>query len=313
MKSTLRPRKKKRLNGNMRYADGILMKIVGGFYYVRCNEEDFECKARGSFRQSGVTPLVGDSVHVSVPDEGYCVLEKVYFPRQNELKRPPLANIDLLIIVCSTIDPSPNYLVIDKMIASAVSKNIEPVIVISKNDLKNGDEIAKIYRNSGIKVFQYSPCDMSEIKDLRAYMSNKTSAFSGNSGVGKSTLINALFPKLSLQTGEISKKLGRGRHTTRTVELFEIDNCFVADTPGFSSVDLQRYEMIDKDRLAYCFPDFEYYLGCCKYASCSHTCEDGCRILQAVADGDIEKTRHQSYVAMYNEVKDIKKWKLKQT
>ena len=295
---------------NMSTLNGILMKSIGGFYYVRCDGREYECKARGSFRKSGNSPVVGDKVVISVPDEGFASIEKIK-PRINKLRRPALANIDTLVIVCSTVDPEPNFTVIDKMTAAAVNNNMIPAIVVSKNDLKSGEKIAKIYRNSEFPVFLCSPDETEEINRLKDFLKGRVSAFTGNSGVGKSTLINRIFPELELQTGQISRKLGRGKHTTRVVELFEIDGCFVADTPGFSTVDLQRYEMIDKTRLQYCFTEFEKYLGECKFTSCSHTCEKGCRILQAVADGDIEPSRHKSYVAMYNEVKDIKQWEIR--
>ena len=286
------------------------MKAIGGFYYVRCDGKEYECKARGSFRKSGNSPVVGDKVVISVPDEGFASIEEIK-PRINKLKRPALANIDTLVIVCSTVDPEPNFTVIDKMTAAAVNNNMIPAIVVSKNDLRSGERIAEIYRNSEFPVFLCSPVDTEDVNKLKAFLKGKVSAFTGNSGVGKSTLINRIFPELELQTGQISRKLGRGKHTTRVVELFEIDGCFVADTPGFSTVDLQRYEMIDKTRLQYCFPEFEKYLGECQFTSCSHTCEKGCRILQAVADGEIEQSRHKSYVAMYNEVKNIKEWELR--
>lgn len=295
---------------NMSTLNGILMKSIGGFYYVRCFGKEYECKARGSFRKSGNSPVVGDKVVISVPEEGFASIEEIK-PRINKLKRPALANIDTLVIVCSTVDPEPNFMVIDKMTAAAVNNNMIPAIVVSKNDLKSGERIAEIYRNSEFPVFLCSPDDTEDVNKLKDFLKGKVSAFTGNSGVGKSTLINRIFPELELQTGQISRKLGRGKHTTRVVELFEIDGCFVADTPGFSTVDLQRYEMIDKTRLQYCFPEFEKYLGECQFTSCSHTCEKGCRILQAVADGEIEPSRHKSYVAMYNEVKDIKEWELR--
>ena len=295
---------------SMRTLNGILMKSIGGFYYVRCDGKEYECKARGSFRKSGNSPVVGDKVVISVPDEGFASIEAIK-PRINKLKRPALANIDTLVIVCSTVDPEPNFTVIDKMTAAAVNNNMIPAIVVSKNDLKSGERIADIYRNSDFPVFLCSPDDTEDVKKLKDFLKGKVSAFTGNSGVGKSTLINHIFPELELQTGQISRKLGRGKHTTRVVELFEIDGCFVADTPGFSTVDLQRYEMIDKTQLQYCFPEFEKYLGECQFTSCSHTCEKGCRILQAVADGDIELSRHKSYVVMYNEVKDIKQWEIR--
>lgn len=286
------------------------MKSIGGFYYVRCDDKEYECKARGSFRKKGSSPVAGDRVEITVPDEGFCSIESI-LPRKNKLKRPALANIDALVIVCSTVDPLPNFTVIDKMTAAAVNNNMTPVLAVSKNDIKNGDEVAQIYRKSGVEVFQCSPDEQSGVDALREFLKGKVSAFTGNSGVGKSTLLNLLFPSLGLATGDISEKLGRGRHTTRVVELFELDGCIVADTPGFSTVDLQRYEMIDKEQLQYCFPEFEKYLGECQFTSCSHTCEKGCRILQALADGEICESRHKSYVQMYNEVKDIKHWQVK--
>lgn len=287
------------------------MKSIGGFYYVRSGEKEYECKARGSFRKKGSSPVVGDRVVFSVPDDdGYCAIEEI-LPRKNKLLRPALCNIDALVIVCSTVEPLPNFQVIDKMTAAAVNNRMEPVIVVSKNDIKNGDEVVRIYRSAGFEVFQCAPGDSRETARLLAFLQGKVTAFIGNSGVGKSTLLNSLFPTLSLRTGQISEKLGRGRHTTRVVELFALEGCYVADTPGFSTVDLQRYEIIDKNELQYCFPEFEKYLGQCQFTSCAHTCEKGCRVLQALSDGEIEKTRHDSYVAMYNEVKDIKHWQLK--
>ena len=269
------------------------MKSIGGFYYVRADDADYECKARGSFRKSGNSPMAGDKVKISVPNDGFCAIEEI-LPRKNKLRRPALANLDILVLVCSTVEPLPNFTVIDKMTAAAVNNNMEPVIVVTKNDLENGDRIADIYRHAGFRVFLCSDDSSSQTEELKSYLHGKVSAFIGNSGVGKSTLLNRLFPSLSLETGQTSKKLGRGRHTTRVVELFELDGCFVADTPGFSTVDLQRY------------------IGECMFTSCSHTCEKGCRILEALSDGEIEETRHRSYTQMYNEVKDIKLWQIKE-
>lgn len=296
---------------DMEQKTGLLMKSIGGFYYVRQGQTEYECKARGSFRNRGSSPVVGDRVVFSVPDDGgFCAIEEI-LPRKNKLKRPALCNIDALVIVCSTVDPLPNLTVIDKMTAAAVDNHMEPVIAVSKNDLKNGEALAKIYRSAGLRVFCFAPGEREEADRMLTFLQGKVTAFIGNSGVGKSTLLNMLFPTLALQTGQISEKLGRGRHTTRVVELFELEGCYVADTPGFSTVDLQRYEIIDKTRLQYCFPEFERFLGQCQFTSCAHVCEKGCRILQALADGDIEKSRHDSYVAMYNEVKDIKHWQLR--
>ena len=294
----------------MKCIDGIILKGIGGFYYVEAANTIYECKARGIFRKKNNSPLAGDNVRISIPNEGFPAIEEIY-PRRNSLRRPPLANIDTLVIVCSTVDPTPNTIVIDKMTAAAVDNNIEPVIVISKSDLKSGTELADIYRKSGFRVFEYSSNDINSALEIRPIFKDKITAFAGNSGVGKSTLLNTLYPQLSLDTGEISEKLGRGRHTTRTVELYKLDGGYIADTPGFSTVDIERFNMIEKDNIQYCFPEFKDYLTKCKFTSCSHTCEKGCCIIDAVNRGEIPESRHKSYVAMYNEVKDIKKWQLK--
>ncbi len=289
---------------------GIITKLIGGFYYVEAAERIYEGKARGVFRLKGNAPCVGDRVEITVPTDGYCAIEKVY-PRKNSLVRPALSNIDRLIIVTSVVNPTPNTLVIDKMIATAVKKDIQPMLVISKTDLDSPDELCRIYKNSGINTLCFSSKSFDQKQLREEILTSGITAFTGNSGVGKSTLLNSMFPELQLETGDISRKLGRGRHTTRAVELYKTELGYVADTPGFSTVDLQRYELIKKDELPYCFPEFEPYLGNCRFTSCSHTSELGCAVLEAVNEGKIEKSRHLSYVAMYNEVKDLKEWEMK--
>lgn len=289
---------------------GLIVRLTGGFYYVDCDGEILECKARGVFRNRGESPVVGDRVTVSLKSDGYHSLEGI-LPRNNFLVRPPLANLDALVIVISTVEPLPNTLVIDKLTAAAVSLGTKPVIVFSKTDLKECDELISVYRKAGFLTFAYSDGDSGSVSAIREALSGKLVAFIGNSGVGKSTLINNLYPELELKTGEISQKLGRGRHTTRTVELFKTENGYIADTPGFSTVDLERYQLVQKEQLMNCFPEFEDYLGECRFTSCMHTCEKGCAIIEAVERGDISRSRHESYVEMYNEIKDIKPWQLK--
>lgn len=293
----------------MRKETGIIIKITGGFYYVEAADGVFECKARGVFRKRGTSPLVGDYVDITVPDDGYCSIDAIR-ERRNSLVRPALANLDNLMIVSSVKEPEVNLYLIDKMTAAAVSKEITPVVVFSKSDLGSAEKLVEIYRAVGIHAYEFSSVDNRGLDEIKAELKDKVTAFCGNSGVGKSTLLNALFPDLQLQTGEISDKLGRGRHTTRTVELFRKHGGYIADTPGFSTVDIERFELIRKDELKFAFPEFEDYFGTCKFNSCNHVCEQGCRVIEAVESGVIPRSRHESYVRMYNEVKDIKEWQI---
>lgn len=294
----------------MKTLNGLIVKALGGFYYVETADGIYECKARGSFRKQRISPYVGDNVTISVPDEGYCAIEEIS-ERRNSLIRPPLANLDMLFIVAATTAPEPNMLVIDKMTAAAVSKGIEPVIVISKTDLARADALFGIYSSTGFKLIKCSSDSTEGDEQIRSLLSGKICAFTGNSGVGKSTIINRLLPELALETGDISLKLGRGRHTTRHTELYKIHGGYIADTPGFSTVDIERYDLIKKDELPKCFPEFDSYLGSCMFTSCAHVKEKGCGILEAVNEGKISRSRHDSYVAMYDEVKDFKEWQNK--
>lgn len=290
--------------------NGIITKISGGFYYVEAADTTYECKARGVFRKLGITPLVGDFVTLTVPEDGYCSVDSIQ-ERKNSLVRPALANLDRLFVVSSVREPDCNLYLIDKMTAAAFSKDIEPVIIFSKSDLADTSSFLEIYHKVNIKAFDFSIKDQSGLDEIKALIKNKTSAFCGNSGVGKSTLLNALFPELCLETGEISDKLGRGRHTTRTVELFKKYGGYVADTPGFSTLDIERFELIRKDELKFAFPEFDPYFGKCRFNSCNHLCEKGCAVLEAVDEDVIPPSRHQSYLKMYDEVKGIKEWQLK--
>lgn len=290
--------------------DGIIIKGIGGFYYVEAADGIiYECKARGVFRKEKITPLAGDKVEISVDVNNKNSIDKIY-ERRNMFKRPPIANVDKLVIVSSVCDPRPNLLIIDRLSAVAVYKNVEPIIVFTKNDLQSADEYIEIYKNAGFKTFAVSNETGEGIGEIKAVIENGVCVFTGNSGVGKSSLINRMYPDFALETGEISKKLGRGRHTTRHVELLKINNGYIADTPGFSSLDFETNDLIKKDELAFCFPDFSDYIDSCKFSTCAHVNDKGCRLIEAVNNGDVMRSRHESYVTMYNEVKDIKDWQL---
>ncbi len=294
----------------MEVKQGLLLQGIGGFYYVEAEDTVYECKARGSFRKTKQKPLAGDRVSILLEDGGNTVTEIA--ERKNSLIRPPVANIDQLFIISSVCDPSPNLLILDKMIAVAEDKGIEPVVVFSKTDLKDYKAYAAAYEKAGIPVIAVSLETEDGLDQIRARLAGKISAFAGNTGVGKSTLLNRISDKFQQETGEISQKLGRGRHTTRSVELLKLDcGGYVADTPGFSTVDIERYDMVKKDNLQFAFREFDPYLNQCKFQSCAHIGEKGCAVCAAVAEGEIPKSRHESYVAMYNEVKDIKEWQLK--
>lgn len=286
---------------------GIITKGIGGFYYVEVANATYECKARGLFRKNRITPLVGDTVEISVNENAKNTVD-VICERKNFLLRPPVSNIDNLIIVVSTVEPKPNFLVIDKLIAMAEYKNIEPVIVVSKTDIGDYNDIVDTYKNSGIPLIIIE--NDNDIERVRGLMKSKITAFTGNSGVGKTTLLNKLDSRLNLSTGAISEKLGRGRHTTREAQLFNVCGGYVIDTPGFSSLDFSKTEIIKKDDLPYCFREFKEFLGSCRFSTCSHTCDKGCKICEAVEKGEISKSRHNSYITLYNQAKEIKEWEL---
>lgn len=291
--------------------EGIIIKGIGGFYYVEAAGEIYECKARGVFRKSGIKPLAGDRVAVSINDKAENTIDEI-FERSSVLARPPIANVDRLFIVSSVCEPKPVLLIIDRLTALAVNKGIEPVVVFTKNDLESADKYIEIYEKAGIKTFSVSCVTGEGVDKVKAELENHISAFCGNSGVGKSSLLNAIDKRLCLETGEISDKLGRGRHTTRHSELFKVDGGYVADTPGFSSFDFDEAELILKDDLPFAFKEFEPFIGQCKFTSCLHVKDKGCRIIQAVEDGDIPASRHESYCSMMEQAKNIKEWELNQ-
>ncbi len=290
--------------------NNIILKSIGGFYYIKNQDGTIiECKAKGKFRKLALSPLAGDIVETAY-EQGTNIITKIY-ERKNQFVRPPFANLDLLIIVIATVEPNPNYLVIDKMCAIAEHKNVEVVIAITKADLAQCQEIKEIYSNAGYNVFVTGECHTDELEKLKQIMQGKVCAFAGNSGVGKSTLLNRLFPHLELETNAISQKLGRGKHTTRQVEIFDMGDCMVADTPGFSSIELEKDNFISKYELPNSFIEFKSFLGDCKFADCSHTSEIGCGIKKAVEEGKISRSRYESYISMYEKQKNYKDWELK--
>ncbi len=287
--------------------DGVILKGIGGFYYVKTAEGVFECKAKGKFRKEKISPLAGDKVKVTIRVDEENTIDEIY-ERNNFLIRPPVANIDKLFIVVSTAKPKPNTVIIDKMTVLAEKNGITPVIIITKTDLTCHLELKNIYESTGYKVYSFSIEDSSELDAIKAELKGCLCAFTGNSGVGKSTLINALNGELKLETGEISDKLGRGRHTTRQAEVFQVGEGLVIDTAGFSSIDFTTDNRIYSEELQHYFKEFADHIGECRFNGCRHLGDKGCKICQLVDEGEISQSRHESYKTIFSEVKDNKKW-----
>ncbi len=289
---------------------GIIIKALSGFYYAKTDGVIYECKARGSFRKSGISPLVGDRVEIEKTGESSGVVDKI-LPRKNAIIRPPVANIDKLFIVSSHTNPQPNSFLIDKMTVTARYNNIEPIIVFNKCDMGDFSYWENIYKNAGFKVYVVSAEENLGIDCIMSELEGCISAFTGNSGVGKSSILNRLLNR-NIETGSVSEKLGRGRHTTRHTELYPVENGgFVADTPGFSTFELSCDNYDLKEKLADCFFDFDEFAPNCRFSGCTHTKEAGCAVLEAVNEGKIEETRHKSYLQLFEEMKDLKPWQAK--
>ncbi len=290
---------------------GRIEKALSGFYYVNTGAEVLQCRARGKFRREGLSPLVGDWVQVRELGGGEGFVEAVE-PRRNLFLRPAAANIDQLVIIASAAIPVTEPYLIDRIAAIASLKGCQVLLCLNKCDLDPAEELYDIYRHSAIQVLRLSAATGEGMDALRTAIAGKLNAFTGNSGVGKSSILNTLLPELTLPVGEVSKALGRGRHTTRHVEMFSLGGgTWVIDTPGFSSFDTQEMDLELKAHLPETFPEFAPYLGQCRFVGCSHTKEKGCRVLQAVKDGDIHPSRHRSYVRLYEELKDLKAWEKK--
>ena len=287
-----------------------IIKALSGFYYVQTEDGVVECRARGRFRRQDQSPLVGDFVRITrQADKG--VLEAL-LPRKNAFIRPAVANIDQLVVLASCAIPVTEPFLIDRVLAIARLQNVPALVVVNKDDLAPAQPLAEIYRGAGVPVLVTSAETGEGIEALREALAGKLSCLTGNSGVGKSTLLNRACQQLCLPVGEVSEKLGRGRHTTRHIELYSLGaDTFVADTPGFSAFDTERMELVHKEQLQYAFPEFAPYLGHCQFPDCAHRKEPGCAVRKALAEGKIGQTRYDSYERLYELASQIKEWELK--
>ena len=287
-----------------------IIKALSGFYYVQTEDGVVECRARGRFRRQDQSPLVGDFVRITRKgDKG--VLEAL-LPRKNAFIRPAVANIDQLVVLASCAIPVTEPFLIDRVLAIAQLQNVPALVVVNKDDLAPAQPLAEIYRRAGVPVLVTSAETGEGIEALREALAGKLSCLTGNSGVGKSSLLNRACPQLQLPVGEVSEKLGRGRHTTRHIELYSLgSNTFVADTPGFSAFDTERMELVHKEQLQYAFPEFAPYLGHCQFPDCAHRKEPGCAVRKALAEGKIGQTRYSSYERLYELASQLKEWELK--
>ena len=286
------------------------MRSLSGFYDVQTPAGIVSCRGRGHLRRGADIPLTGDLVEISV-ERGKGMVEKI-LPRKNHFVRPAVANVDALVVFAANVNPVTEPFLIDRVAAIAGDQEVPVVLCVNKCDLDPAVDLVKIYQNAGFTVIQTSAETGDGVEALREAIRGKLVAFTGNSGVGKSSILNRLCPQLGLATGEVSEKLGRGRHTTRHVELYDLGaDTYVADTPGFSSFDTDQMEVILKENLQYAFPDFGDYIGCCQFHDCSHRKEPGCAVTAAVGEGRIEKSRYESYLKLYEKASLIKEWELK--
>lgn len=294
----------------MNNINGIIIKSLSGFYYVETQKGIVECSARGKFRIGGISPIVGDYVKIDLNGDKGSVTE--IYDRKNCLERPPVANIDKLFIISSLSIPSPNALIIDRLTALCEYKNITPIIVFNKSDVASAEKWLNLYKSTGIKTILTSSITGEGIDEIKSELTNSICVFTGNSGVGKSSIINCLFPTLNLLTADVSQKLGRGRHTTRHCELFKHNyDGYIADTPGFSSLETDMNDISFKECLADCFVEFSEFSSNCRFSDCAHIGEKGCAICNAVSKGKINSSRYESYKQLYDEMKNIKKWNIK--
>ena len=288
---------------------GRIIRSLSGFYDVQTPDGIITCRGRGVLRKKGDTPLTGDMVEITV-EKGRGMVERV-LPRKNSFVRPAVANIDALVIFAANVNPVTEPFLIDRVAAIAGDQEVPVYICVNKCDLDPAVDLVRIYQNAGFPVIRASAETGEGVDELRKLLQGKLTAFTGNTGVGKSSMLNALCPELALATGEVSEKLGRGRHTTRHVQLYCLgEDTYVADTPGFSSFDTEQMDVLLKENLQYTFPDFGDFLGNCQFHDCSHRAEPGCCVRAAVDSGKIEKTRYDSYLRLYEKAEQVKLWEL---
>lgn len=289
---------------------GRIIRSLSGFYDVQLPQGVVTCRGRGILRKEQITPLTGDLAEITVTG-GKGMVETI-LPRKNSFIRPAVANVDALVLFAANVNPVTEPFLLDRVTAIAGNQNVQCVICVNKSDLDAGEELVKVYEKAGFPVISTSAKTGQGMEELRELLRGRLTAFTGNSGVGKSSVLNRLCPELRLATAEVSEKLGRGRHTTRHVELFSLgEDTYVMDTPGFSSFDTDQMDVILKENLQYAFPDFSDFLGCCQFADCSHRKEPGCAVRKAVEEEKICASRYDSYLKLYEKSAQIKQWELK--
>lgn len=290
---------------------GTIIRGIGGLYTVDTGDNIFDCRARGIFRHDKIRLTVGDSVICAEQPDGDMLITELA-PRKNVLIRPAVSNLDAIVVIASTAPPETETYLIDRVFAVAVFKGITPVLCINKADLDPGERFSQIYTHVGIPVLRVSAKTGEGIASLRDFLHGKTSALTGNSGVGKSSILSQMLPEQSLTVGELSEKLGRGKHTTRHTELYALPGGgYVADTPGFSAFDVTRLETLLRQDIQYGFPEMAPFINNCRYTGCLHVKEDGCAVLEAVSNGIIPVSRYESYIRLCDELKDVRDWNRK--
>lgn len=291
--------------------EGLIVRSIGGLYTVECEDGLIDCRARGRFRLEEIKPMVGDRVRILRRENHEPVIREL-LERENSLIRPAVANIGTLVVIASEAPPVTQPFLIDRVSAIAGHKGIDMIVCVNKCDRNRGDALFETYQKAGFRVIRTSAVTGEGVDELRSVMDRGIFVLTGNSGVGKSSLLNRIDPAWSAVVGELSERIGRGRQTTRHIELYKLPNgAYIADTPGFQSFDVERMDLVLRDDLAHAFRDFSDYIPSCRYADCRHVKEQGCAVREAVEAGEIAQSRYASYLMLYESMKDIHEWELK--